>query len=188
MEDNKPTKPTEPAEPTAPELEPPKEGASDDGKLTKEELLKTGEYVGVGKFEAEKKAREELAKQLEELTNQVKDSSTTKEELAKKLEVVQSEREKILKEAEAKIKGVALDAKLASLGAQDTNLVKTLIDTNIIAVRDDGSVEGLTDQIERIKKSHPYLFKTAVGGTATQPTVSTGADTSLADRAMKALG
>ena len=179
MEDNKPEEP---------KVEPPKEGTQEDGKLTKEDLLKTGEYVGVGKFEAEKKAREELAKQLEELTNQVKDSSTTKEELAKKLEVVQGEQEKILKEAEAKIKNVALDAKLASLGAQDPSLVKTLIDTNIVAVRDDGSVEGLTDQIERIKKSHPYLFKTAVSGSATQPPVSSGADSTLLERAMKAMG
>ena len=58
-------------------------------------------------------------------------------------------------------------------------------------VLSDGAVEGLEEQLNRIKNEKPFLFKTAesppvVGGTPTQPQVKTqGKATSALDELAK---
>ena len=57
------------------------------------------------------------------------------------------------KEKGFKIEGALRDAK-----AKNVKAVLSLIDTDKVSVRKDGTLDGLTDQIEAVKKSDSYLF------------------------------
>lgn len=60
------------------------------------------------------------------------------------------------KEKSFKIEGALRDAK-----AKNVKAVISLIDTDKASVKKDGTLDGLTDQIDAVKKSDGYLFDTA---------------------------
>ncbi|WP_295728642.1 phage scaffolding protein [uncultured Limosilactobacillus sp.] len=60
------------------------------------------------------------------------------------------------KEKSFKIEGALRDAK-----AKNVKAVISLIDTDKVSVKKDGTLDGLTDQIDAVKKSDGYLFDTA---------------------------
>lgn len=51
----------------------------------------------------------------------------------------------------------ALELALLGINAKDTALIKTLLDKEKITFK-DGKFEGLSDQVEQIKKERDYLF------------------------------
>lgn len=57
-------------------------------------------------------------------------------------------------------KNAAIDVALAGSGAKDAKLVKALLDSNAVKV-DGENISGLSEQLEKIKKSHDYLFSAA---------------------------
>lgn len=59
------------------------------------------------------------------------------------------------KEKSFKIEGALRDAK-----AKNVKAVISLIDTDKVSVKKDGTLEGLTDQLDAVKKSDGYLFDT----------------------------
>lgn len=61
------------------------------------------------------------------------------------------------KEKSFKIEGALRDAK-----AKNVKAVISLIDTDKVSVKKDGTLDGLTDQLDAIKKSDSYLFDSAV--------------------------
>lgn len=60
------------------------------------------------------------------------------------------------KEKSFKIEGALRDAK-----AKNVKAVISLIDTDKVSVKKDGTLDGLTDQIDAVKKSDGYLFDSA---------------------------
>lgn len=58
----------------------------------------------------------------------------------------------------AKEKGFKIEGALRDAKAKNVKAVLSLIDTEKVSVQKDGTLEGLTDQIEAVKKSDSYLF------------------------------
>lgn len=58
----------------------------------------------------------------------------------------------------AKEKGFKIEGALRDAKARNVKAVLSLIDTEKVSVQKDGTLDGLTDQIEAVKKSDSYLF------------------------------
>lgn len=58
----------------------------------------------------------------------------------------------------AKEKGFKIEGALRDAKAKNVKAVLSLIDTEKVSVKKDGTLDGLTDQIEAVKKSDSYLF------------------------------
>lgn len=58
----------------------------------------------------------------------------------------------------AKEKGFKIEGALRDAKAKNVKAVLSLIDTEKVSVQKDGTLDGLTDQIEAVKKSDSYLF------------------------------
>lgn len=58
----------------------------------------------------------------------------------------------------AKEKGYKIEGALRDAKAKNVKAVLSLIDTEKVSVQKDGTLDGLTDQIEAVKKSDSYLF------------------------------
>ena len=86
---------------------------------------------------------EELEAQIKQLQDDNKANATK----------YQSER--AAKEKSFKIEGALRDAK-----AKNVKAVISLIDTDKVSVKKDGTLDGLTDQLDAVKKSDGYLFET----------------------------
>lgn len=64
----------------------------------------------------------------------------------------------------AKEKGFKIEGALRDAKAKNVKAVLSLIDTEKVNVQKDGTLDGLTDQIEAVKKSDSYLFDTENAG------------------------
>ena len=52
----------------------------------------------------------------------------------------------------------ALTSALSKANARDAKLVKSIIDSSKLTFKDDGTIEGLEDQLKTAKESYSYLF------------------------------
>lgn len=149
--------------------------------MNKEQLMKMGlsedqanqvlgllsdNFVPIGRFNEintelvkSKEATKERDTQLEDL----KKSTGDTEALKKQIETLQTEnkvKEENYKAEMQKVKlDTALDLALAGAKAKNIKAIKALLDSGKIKLKDDGSLDGLNDQIEAIKKSDSYLFE-----------------------------
>lgn len=73
-----------------------------------------------------------------------------------KATVTQYQNDLAAKEKSFKIENALRDAK-----AKNVKAVISLIDTDKVSVKKDGTLDGLTDQLDAVKKSDGYLFDTA---------------------------
>lgn len=134
--------------------------------------LNEGKHVSKGKYDALVKEKESLSKQKSELEDKINELSTSvasADELKKQIKELQKQMEVNETKGLNNIKRLALE----QAGARDVELFDRLIDMSRVKVLDDGSIEGLIDQIDGVKSSRPYLFngeKPFIG--ATQPPVS----------------
>ena len=128
-------------------------------------LLKDN-FVPMGRFnelnEEAKAAKETTAerdKQLEEL----KKSTGDTEALKKQIETLQADNKTKEDTYKAEIQKVkfdnALDLALTGSKAKNIKTIKALLDVEKLKLKDDGSLDGLNDQIEAIKKTDSYLFE-----------------------------
>ena len=134
--------------------------------------LNEGKHVSKGKYDALVKEKESLSKQKSELEDKINELSTSvasADELKKQIKELQKQMEVNETKGLNNIKRLALE----QAGARDVELFDRLIDMSRVKVLDDGTVEGLIDQIDGLKSSRAYLFngeKPFIG--ATQPPVS----------------
>jgi len=139
----------------------------------KKQLLATGDYVSKEKltrFEIEanqlKQQNEELTKQLESIAKNQSLSEELKMALEKQLSEVKQQSEAV--KLTTKKAMVKKDLQKHDPYCEDDIL--TYIKLDEILIHDDGTVIGLSEQIEKIKKEKSYLFKTVIPeGVATQP-------------------
>lgn len=104
----------------------------------------------------------------EQATQHLKDLKTFKEkakgneDLTKELENLQAKSKADHEELTNKISKMKLDSAventLSKNGVRNNKAVKALLDSDSLKLNDDGEVEGLTKQLEGLKKSDPYLF------------------------------
>lgn len=128
--------------------------------------------------EVEKKAMEEFVEkkdvelkdtEISDLKEQIKTRDTDIEELKKvdgtklqeELTTLQGKYEADTEALQTKLNDTeynsALELELLGTNARDTSLIKTLLDKEKLIFK-DGKFEGLSDQIEQIKKEKDFLF------------------------------
>lgn len=101
----------------------------------------------------------ERDKQLEDLKKSTGDVETLK----KQIETLQNEnktKEETYKTELSNLKKTnVLDLALAGAKVKNNKAIKALLDSEKIKLKDDGTLEGLTEQLEAIKKTDAYLFE-----------------------------
>lgn len=113
-----------------------------------------------------KKQVGERDKQLETLKGKVKDN----EELTKEIDTLKQANKQTADDYESKLSKIKLDTAvkeaLKQSKVKDIDLAMKLINYDNLKLSDDGSVVGINEQIEPMKKEREYLFeKEAPGGT-----------------------
>lgn len=125
--------------------------------------LADGGYVSKDKYSNLENNVSEYQKKIESLQNSVEDIKTLKEKIST-----------LSTEYEDKIKDMQMDTALkmaVNNEAYDTDIVLSLVDKSILKVQNDGSVIGLDEQINTLKKDKPFLFKSSTEKkTGYQPT------------------
>lgn len=123
-------------------------------------------YVPVSRINELREEIKGLNSQISERDTQLKklkDSAGDNEELKKKIENLQSENKTAKENYEKQIADIkfnsALDNALIKSNAHDTELVKVKLNRDGLKLNDDGVLEGLDEQLEEVKKSCGYLFK-----------------------------
>ncbi len=105
-----------------------------------------------------KKSVSDRDKQLEEL----KKSGGDNAELKKQIEALQQQNVEQKKAHDAEMARLKLDnaieTALTAAGAKNSKAVRSLFDMAKLKLAEDGSVEGLKEQIAAVQKSDPYMF------------------------------
>lgn len=118
---------------------------------------KDNRYVPKNRLDAKIAELAEANEEIESLQKQVKDP-TEAEKQVKALE------EKIAgMEAQAKKEklSTAINKELAEAKPKDVNDLMKFLDMEKVVLKDDGTVEGLTDQLAALQKDKAYLFDSA---------------------------
>ena len=101
------------------------------------------------------KERDDLKAQVSERDNQLeelKKASGNADELKAQIEQLQKDNHNIKVNA-------AIEKALTSAKAKNIKAVKALLSLDEAELSDDGSIKGLTEQIEAVKKDNDYLFE-----------------------------
>lgn len=141
---------------------------ADDAKKKAIEGLKNflkDNYVEKAKFDEATTAKSNLETQIKERDKQLETLKKTdgdKEKLESTIKQLQEENKSSKTKYEQDLKNLRIDSavklKLTNT-AQDVDIVASLIDKTKLIVGDDGSVTGLDEQINPLKQSKPFLFK-----------------------------
>lgn len=103
---------------------------------------------------------DEIQKKLANTESKLKDV----EELEGELKAKDEEIEKLKAQSSSELQKLkvdsAIDLALAKAGAINPKTVLPLIDRGKLTLSESGEVEGLTDQVDEIKKGSAYLFET----------------------------
>lgn len=128
--------------------------------------LADGGYVGKEKFDAAETTIADLKKQLADRDKDIaalKKSAGDNEELKKQLEELQAKYKADTEAFNAKLKenalNAAIDLAITKARGKNVTAVKALIDKSKLTLKDDGTVDGLAEALEAIKKSDGYLFE-----------------------------
>lgn len=123
-----------------------------------------GEYIPKAKFD------EKLA-QIKQLTADLDAKGKLIEESGEKLKTVDGLQQQIdqltkaLADKDSELKGVTLEQKIKDTirgaKAKNPDVVLHLLKRDQITQTDDGKVQGLTEQLDALKKGDPYLFEEA---------------------------
>lgn len=136
-----------------------------EGKDLKLANLSTGEYVSKGKYEAletqlnnTQTLLTDTSAKLETAIQSAGDNEALRQELENLKTTNQSNLDNLKNEYESKLKTAAVMAEITKAGANDPADILPHIDMSAVTINDKGSM-GLSEQIEAIKTSKPYLFK-----------------------------
>lgn len=136
-----------------------------EGKDIKLANLATGEYVSKGKYEAletqlnnTQTLLTDTSAKLETAIQSAGDNEALRQELETLKTTNQSNLDNLKNEYESKLKTAAVMAEITKAGANDPADILPHIDMSAVTINDKGSM-GLSEQIEAIKTSKPYLFK-----------------------------
>ena len=136
-----------------------------EGKDIKLANLSTGDYVSKGKYEAletqlnnTQTLLTDTSAKLETAIQSAGDNEALKQELANLKTANQTNLDNLKNEYESKLKTAAVMSEITKAGANDPADILPHIDMSAVTINDKGSV-GLSEQIEAVKTSKPYLFK-----------------------------
>lgn len=109
----------------------------------------------------------------------LKDKAGDNEELKNTIKSLQKENADSKTNFEKQIldikKSSAIDTAIIRAKAKDVDMVKVKLNMDNVTLKEDGSIDGLNDQIETIKKDYAFLFEsegsyTPASGKTTAPT------------------
>lgn len=148
-----------------------------DGKLDREALMKevNKEFpkyaVPKDKYNEVSEAKKQLETDIAERDKQLKDlgdKAKGNEDLENQIKELQETNKKAKEEYETKIKNVTLDnaIKLALKDnkAKYDDLLMTKFDREKLSIKEDGSIEGLEEQMKSIKEGYKDLFEQPLSG------------------------
>lgn len=133
------------------------------GAMSKEKIYTTNEEKLEERYEKLKIKKEALQEELGEANTTIatlKKDNKGNEELQKKVTEYETTIETLKKDSEAKNFDMALELELTKSNAKKTKAVKALLDLGKVKQKEDGTFEGLNEQLEELKKSDNYLFNT----------------------------
>ena len=114
-----------------------------------------------------KSERDSLKQQVSDRDGQLDDlrkNAGKNEELEAQIKQLQDDNKanatKYQNELAAKEKSFKIEGALRDAKAKNVKAVISLIDTDKVSVKKDGTLDGLTDQLDAVKKSDGYLFET----------------------------
>ena len=142
---------------------------SEDGKLDMEAALKEinksapENVVPKYKYNELSEAKQQLDANIKDRDKQLetlRKVSGNTEELQKQINTLQEDNERIKKENDEKIMNMRFDAEIekALSSAKHPDLVSGKIDRTKLKINEDGSVDGLNEQVSELKKSYADLF------------------------------
>lgn len=157
--------------------------------MTKEQLLEMGlseeqvekvlaaykeelkNFIPKTRFNEVNDAKKDLEKQLEDRDKQLKDLQEKvkgNEELEKTIKDLQESNKKAVADYEAKIKNITLDnairLALKEHKAKYEDLLLGKFDREKLKIKDDGTIEGLDEQIKALKEGYKDLFEQPLSG------------------------
>ena len=128
-------------------------------------------YIPKARFDEVNDAKKELENQLKDRDKQLKDLQDKvkgNEELEKTIKELQENNKKAIADYEAKIKNITIDnaIKLAlkEHKAKYEDLLVNKFDREKLAIKDDGTIEGLNEQIATLKENYKDLFEQPLSG------------------------
>lgn len=140
-----------------------------DASSFESELIKGGLYEGYipkDKFDEKNGEAKKLKEQLDEqtkLVNELKEKGNLSDEYKTQIDQLKASLDQKDKDYKAEIAGMrktnAIEKALAEAKAKESKAVMPYLDQAKILVNDDGSVTGLKEQLETVKKDHAFLFE-----------------------------
>ncbi len=134
----------------------------------KEELKN---FIPKARFDEVNEAKKELEQQIKERNRQLQELGEKvkgNEELEKQIKELQEANKKAKEEYETKIKNLTLDnaIKLAlkEHKAKYEDLLVNKFDREKLVIKDDGTIEGLNEQIAALKENYKDLFEQPLSG------------------------
>jgi len=128
-------------------------------------------FIPKTRFDEVNDAKKDLEKQLEDRDKQLKDLQEKvkgNEELERTIKDLQESNKKAVADYEAKIKNITLDnairLALKEHKAKYEDLLLGKFDRDKLTIKDDGTVEGLEDQIKALKEGYKDLFEQPLSG------------------------
>lgn len=133
------------------------------------ELTKGGLYEGYipkDKFDEKNGEAKKLKEQLEaqnKLVDELKEKGNLSDDYKNQIDQLKASLDQKDKDYKAEIAGMrktsAIEKALATAKAKESKAVMPYLDMAKILVSDDGSVTGLKEQLETVKKDHAFLFE-----------------------------
>ena len=128
-------------------------------------------FIPKTRFNEVNDAKKDLEKQLEDRDKQLKDLQEKvkgNEELEKTIKDLQESNKKAVADYEAKIKNITLDnairLALKEHKAKYEDLLLGKFDREKLKIKDDGTIEGLDEQIKALKEGYKDLFEQPLSG------------------------
>lgn len=128
-------------------------------------------YIPKDRFDEVNNSLKELKGQIADRDKQLKDlgeKAKGNEELSKQIAELQEGNKKTVGDYEAKIKNITLDNAIRSMlkenKAKYEDLLMSKFDREKLKIKEDGSIEGLDEQLNSLKEGYKDLFEQPLSG------------------------
>ena len=148
-----------------------KHGVSEEvvNKIIEEE--KDNQYIPKSRFDEVNEAKKQLENDLKDRDKQLKDlgdKAKGNEELSKQITDLQEANKKTAGDYEAKIRNLTLDSAINNLlkdnKVKHPDLLISKFDREKLKIKEDGSIDGLEEQLTSLKEGYKDLFEQPLGG------------------------
>ncbi|MEF9952951.1 MAG: phage scaffolding protein [Clostridium sp.] len=123
------------------------------------------------RYQKLKGQKEDMESQLDTASKTIKDlkkNNADNEALQKTIKDHEITIETLKKDSEAKVRNLTIDSAINNLllknNAKHSDLLAGKFDRDKLVIKEDGSIEGLDEQLKGLKESYKDLFQVSLGG------------------------